>query len=101
CQTPIGRDPRDPLFHEVIARKRWPHVGAREEQRHDDFNRGAAPKPLAADGSARRFAAIPVELDEQIVHMTGFVNSAPGFNDQPRVRSPSAYLTAARVVSAA
>jgi len=32
---------------------------------------------------------------QQIVHMTGFVNSAPGFNDQPRVINGAADLLVA------
>src|SRR5215470_10007482 len=35
--------------------------------------------------AAVKYALGDLDRVQQIVHMTGFVNSAPGFNDQPRV----------------
>ena len=42
--------------------------------------------------AAVRYALGDLERVQQIVHMTGFVNSAPGFNDQPRVVNGAADL---------
>jgi len=42
--------------------------------------------------SAVRYALGDLDRVQQIVHMTGFVNSAPGFNDQPRVINGAADL---------
>src|SRR2546422_113142 len=57
---------RSPLFLEVVAGQRWPHVGAREEHRRDDLDRRVAAEPLAPDGRARRLAALSEQLDEEI-----------------------------------
>ena len=42
--------------------------------------------------AAVRYALRDLDRVQQIVHMTGFVNSAPGFNDQPRVINGAADL---------
>src|SRR2546421_9209976 len=42
--------------------------------------------------AAVRYALGDLDRVEQVVHMTGFVNSAPGFNDQPRVVNGAADL---------
>ncbi len=39
-----------------------------------------------------KYALGDLDRVQQIVHMTGFVNSAPGFNDQPRVVNGAADL---------
>ena len=41
---------------------------------------------------AVKYALGDLDRVQQIVHMTGFVNSAPGFNDQPRVINGAADL---------
>ena len=50
--------------------------------------RYAAITPLAAV----KYALGDLDRVQQIVHMVGFVNSAPGFNDQPRVINGAADL---------
>jgi len=42
--------------------------------------------------AAVRYALGDLDRVQQVVHMTGFVNSAPGFNDQPRVVNGAADL---------
>jgi enamine deaminase RidA (YjgF/YER057c/UK114 family) len=42
--------------------------------------------------AAVKYALGDLDRVQQIVHMTGFVNSAPGFNDQPRVINGAADL---------
>jgi enamine deaminase RidA (YjgF/YER057c/UK114 family) len=42
--------------------------------------------------SAVKYALGDLDRVQQIVHMLGFVNSAPGFNDQPRVINGAADL---------
>src|SRR2546426_6518268 len=42
--------------------------------------------------AAVRYALGDLERVQQIVHMVGFVNSAPGFSDQPRVINGAADL---------
>lgn len=42
--------------------------------------------------AAVRYALGDLDRVQQVVHMTGFVNSAPGFNDQPRVINGAADL---------
>lgn len=42
--------------------------------------------------SAVKYALGDLDRVQQIVHMTGFVNSAPGFSDQPRVINGAADL---------
>src|SRR5215475_6411665 len=45
--------------------------------------------------AAAKYALDDLDRVEQMVHMTGFVNSAPGFNDQPRVINGAADLLVA------
>ena len=45
--------------------------------------------------AAVKYALGDLDRVQQIVHMTGFVNSAPGFNDQPRVINGAADLLVA------
>lgn len=42
--------------------------------------------------AAVKYALGDLDRVQQIVHLTGFVNSAPGFNDQPRVVNGAADL---------
>ncbi len=42
--------------------------------------------------AAVKYALDDLDRVQQIVHLTGFVNSAPGFNDQPRVINGAADL---------
>jgi enamine deaminase RidA (YjgF/YER057c/UK114 family) len=42
--------------------------------------------------AAVKYALGDLDRVQQIVHLTGFVNSAPGFNDQPRVINGAADL---------
>ena len=42
--------------------------------------------------AAVKYALTDLERVQQIVHLTGYVNSAPGFNDQPRVINGAADL---------
>jgi enamine deaminase RidA (YjgF/YER057c/UK114 family) len=42
--------------------------------------------------SAIKYALGDLDRVQQVVHMTGFVNSAPGFSDQPRVINGAADL---------
>ena len=42
--------------------------------------------------AAVRYALGDLDRAQQVVHMTGFVNSAPGFNDQPRVEIGRAHV---------
>src|SRR5436189_4942015 len=44
--------------------------------------------------AAVRYALGDLDRVQQVVHMTGFVNSAPGCNDQPRVVNGAADLLA-------
>ena len=45
--------------------------------------------------AAVKYALTDLERVHQFVHMTGYVNSAPGFNDQPRVINGAADLLVA------
>jgi enamine deaminase RidA (YjgF/YER057c/UK114 family) len=42
--------------------------------------------------AAVKYALTDLDRVQQIVHLTGYVNSAPGFNDQPRVINGAADL---------
>jgi len=52
----------------------------------------AARWALVASLAAIKYAVGDLDRVEQVVHMTGFVNSAPGFSEQPRVVNGAADL---------
>jgi len=54
--------------------------------------REAARYPTITTLAAVKYALGDLDRVQQIVHLLGFVNSAPGFNDQPRVINGAADL---------
>src|SRR5215813_12408598 len=54
------------LLGEVIPRQRRTHVGAREEELHDDLHRRVAAEAAAADGRTGGLAPLAVDRHEKV-----------------------------------